>query len=59
MDTDGNKQLNLRELSDGLEDCGLKLSSEEISMMFQKLDIDESGGVNVDEFIVAVRVRIL
>lgn len=56
MDEDGNKQLSLEELSDGLEECGLDLSSEEISEMFQKLDADGSGNISVDEFIVAVRV---
>lgn len=56
MDEDGNKSLSLQELTDGLEECGLELSSDEISSMFEKLDGDGSGSVNVEEFIVAVRV---
>ena len=56
MDEDGNKQLSQDELSEGLKECGLELSSDEIVEMFTKLDLDGSGGINVEEFIVAVRV---
>lgn len=59
MDEDGNKNLNLQELSDGLKEYGLELSADEISAMFQQLDSDGSGNVNFDEFIVAVRVSIV
>ncbi|XP_008208878.1 calcyphosin-like protein isoform X2 [Nasonia vitripennis] len=55
MDEDGNKQLSQDELSEGLKECGLELSDEEITEMFNKLDADGSGGVNIEEFIVAVR----
>ncbi|KAJ8668075.1 hypothetical protein QAD02_009738 [Eretmocerus hayati] len=55
MDEDGNKQLNIEELTDGLKECGLEISDEEISDLFEKLDTDASGGVNIEEFIVAVR----
>ncbi|XP_014211669.1 calcyphosin-like protein isoform X2 [Copidosoma floridanum] len=55
MDEDGNKQLSKDELKRGLEECGLELSDDEVDAMFEKLDADSSGGVNVEEFIVAVR----
>ncbi|XP_058800764.1 calcyphosin-like protein isoform X1 [Phymastichus coffea] len=55
MDQDGNKQLNQVELTDGLAECGLELSDDEISALFDKLDCDDSGGISVDEFITSVR----
>ena len=56
MDEDGNKQLNQAELTEGLRECGLEMSDDDIADLFSKLDADGSGGVNIDEFITAVRV---
>ncbi|XP_046744164.1 calcyphosin-like protein isoform X1 [Diprion similis] len=55
MDDDGNKQLSLEELSNGIRETGLDLSDAEIAEMFKALDTDGSGGVNVTEFLVVVR----
>lgn len=56
MDEDGNKQINQVELTDGLSECGLELSDDEIAELFEKLDVDDSGGISIEEFITAVRV---
>lgn len=59
MDDDGNKQLNEEEFVKGLHDQGLEISEEEAKEIFERFDADGSGGINVDEFIVALRVIIL
>lgn len=57
MDDDGNKQLSLEELTTGIRETGLDLSDSEIAEIFKALDVDGSGGINVTEFLVAIRVR--
>lgn len=56
MDEDGNKQLSKEELTEGLTEFGFEISEEEIDEIMEKLDTDESGGISLDEFIVAIRV---
>lgn len=57
MDEDGNKNLNLEEFTLGLREIGLEISDDEIKEMFNKFDTDLSGSVNMDEFLVHIRVR--
>lgn len=59
MDEDGNKQLSKEELTDGLTEAGLELNEGEIDEIMTKLDADGSGGIDLTEFITAVRVSIL
>lgn len=56
MDDDGNKQLSQQELLDGLRESNFDLSDDEIAEIFTKLDTDGSGGVDLTEFIAAIRV---
>lgn len=59
MDDDGNKQLNEEEFIKGLHDQGLPVTEEEAKEIFEIFDTDGSGGINVDEFLVALRVRFI
>ena len=41
----------------GIRDTGLKLDEPEARKMFSAFDKDNSGSVNIDEFLISVRVR--
>ncbi len=56
MDDDSSKNLNFVEFHKGLNETGCDLSESEAKDLFQKFDRDGSGTVNVDEFLVGIRV---
>jgi Ca2+-binding EF-hand superfamily protein len=39
-----------------MKEAGMELTGEEIQELFNRFDTDGSGSVNMDEFLVAVRV---
>ncbi|KAI4465184.1 ef-hand calcium-binding domain containing protein [Holotrichia oblita] len=55
MDDDGNKQLSFDEFLIGLREIGFDISQEDAKSMFDSFDLDHSGGINMEEFLVAVR----
>ena len=57
MDDDGSKSLNFDEFFGGLKDTGCDLSREEAEFIFKKFDKDGNGSVNVNEFLMGIRVR--
>ena len=56
MDDDGSKALEFDEFYKGVIETGLKLSEEEAKEMFGAFDKDGGGTINIDEFLMAIRV---
>lgn len=59
MDDDGNRQLSFEEFLNGLREIGFEISQEDAKLMFDNFDLDHSGGINMEEFLVAVRVSVI
>ena len=55
MDDNGNKQLDKEEFKYGLQDYGVKISKDEINMLFAHLDKDRSGSISFDELLSGLR----
>ena len=58
MDDDGNRSLDLAELKKGIHDYGCIMEKDEVKELFETLDKDNSGSLDFDEFLVALRVII-
>ena len=57
MDDDGSKRLHFEEFEKGIEDTGVdNLTREQMKSMFDGFDRDNSGSVDYEEFLRAVRV---
>ena len=58
MDDDGSKSLIFEEFAKGVRETGLDCTDDECRIMFEQFDKDGSGTVNIDEFLMAIRVGI-
>lgn len=56
MDHNGEKVLNLRQFTKAMKQTGFELSNEEIEEIFNRFDMDGSGGVNISELLAHIRV---
>lgn len=56
IDDDNSNDLSLEEFTKGLHDTGLDVTDEEAEEVFAELDKDGSGCLNMDEFLIALRV---
>lgn len=57
MDDDGSHTLNEEEFMKGINETGLKVSSQEGKDLFQIFDSDKSGTIDYNEFLENIRVR--
>ncbi|KAJ9458563.1 Crustacean calcium-binding protein 23 [Diplonema papillatum] len=55
MDSNGNNQLSVEELREGLEMFGVSLTTAEFGVVFSYFDKDKSGSITLTEFLAGVR----
>ena len=59
FDDNGSRSLDREELKNGLADYGLSMSAADVDELFRYFDKDNSGSINFDEFLLALRVSFL
>lgn len=59
MDDDGNRTLSYGEFKNGILESGPDFTDEECRELFSKFDADNSGSIDINEFLKAIRVIIL
>lgn len=57
MDNYGSRILTFNEFVDALSVNGLELSQEQTEEIFNRFDVDGSGGINISNFLAILRVR--
>ena len=55
MDDDRNRTLTLQEFTNGCRDYGCMLTGVEFKHVFNLIDVDGSGSINFDEFLIKLR----
>ena len=55
-DDNDSESLDFKEFSETIASTGLKLKSSELKQMFATFDRDGSGSINIDEFLIGLRV---
>ncbi|OUC41602.1 EF hand [Trichinella nativa] len=56
MDDNRDRKLNFVEFQKGICDFGAQLTKDEITALFNKFDTNNSGSIDFDEFLIALRV---
>ena len=57
IDDDNSKSLCFDEFYKGVTETGLDLTEDEAKDMFTQFDKDGNGTINIDEFLIAIRVN--
>ena len=56
-DDNENESLDFKEFTETVAATGLKLKTSELKQMFSTFDRDGNGSINIDEFLIGLRVR--
>jgi len=59
LDENGDKRIDFVEFESTLNDHGVDADSATKRQCFEEMDLDGSGAINFDEFLIAMRVRVL
>lgn len=57
MDHNGEKILNLEQFTKAMADTGFDVPVEQIEEIFNRFDMDGSGGINISNLMASIRVR--
>ena len=57
-DDNENESLDFKEFTETVANTGLKLKTSELKQMFATFDKDGNGSINIDEFLLGLRVTI-
>lgn len=57
MDHNGEKILNLEQFTKAMNDTGLEVPVEQVEEIFNRFDMDGSGGINIANLMASIRVR--
>lgn len=55
MDDDYDMKINFREFKKAMKDYKINLTDEEFEMVFDALDLDNSGKLDIDEVVRGIR----
>ena len=56
VDVDGNKHICFGEFQRAIKHSGVELDGDQMKALFERMDRDNNGTVDFDEFIIALRV---
>lgn len=56
MDQNGEKILNLEQFTNAMADTGFEISTDQIEEIFNRFDMDGSGGINISNLMASIRV---
>lgn len=57
MDDDNSRSLDFKEFLKGLNDYGIPMDKQEAVSVFERFDLDGSGTIDFDEFLITLRVK--
>lgn len=58
LDKNKNRKIDAGELENGLRQMGINLNEEQVSVLVKHFDRDNSGQIDLSEFLTAIRVSI-